>query len=190
MENLKRSAQLLVSDLASTILFLVVLLATGNVALAVVLGVALGVGQIGWMMVRRKPIDAMQWLSIGLVVAAGAATLLTKDARFVMLKPTVVYFVVGAFMLRPGWMNRYLPPVAIHFVPDLAYGFGFVWAGLMFLSAALNVVLALTLDPVAWSLAISVWGIASKAALFLIQYAAMTTVGRRRARRRRSELAL
>lgn len=129
--NLRRSAQLLVSDLASTLFFLAVLLVTRNVILAVAIGVGIGIAQIAWMAVRRKPIDAMQWLSIGLVVAAGVATLLTKDARFVMLKPTVIYCVVGAFMLRPGWMNRYLPPAAIQFVPDLAYAFGFVRAGLM-----------------------------------------------------------
>lgn len=181
MENLKRSAQLLVSDLASTILFLVVLLITRQVILAVVIGVAVGVAQIGWLIVRRKPIDAMQWLSIGLVVVAGLATLLTDDPRFVMLKPTVIYCVVGTFMLRPGWMNRYLPPIVIELVPDVAYAFGFAWAGLMYVSAVLNLVLALTLDPVSWSMAISVWGIASKVALFVIQYAAMRGIARRRA---------
>ncbi len=183
MDQLRRSAQLLVSDLASTIVFLVVLLATHRLFLAVALGVALGIAQIAWLLARRRPIDAMQWLSIGLVVVAGVATLLTDDPRFVMLKPTAIYAVVGAFMLRPGWMNRYLPPVALQVVPDLAYAFGFVWAGLMFASAALNVVLALGLDPVRWSLALSVWGIASKAALFLVQFAAMRQVGRRRAQR-------
>lgn len=181
MTNLLHSARLLVSDLASTFLFLAVLLVTKDLVLAVALGVALGVLQIGWLIARRKPIDAMQWLSIGLVVASGAATLLTRDARFVMLKPTVIYCIVGAYMLRPGWMNRYLPPRAIEILPDVAYLFGFVWSGLMFLSAALNIVLALTLDPVAWSAAMSVWGIASKLGLFLFQYGAMRLVGRRRA---------
>ena len=55
--------------------------------LAVALGVALGVVQIGWMKLRRQPIDTMQWLSIGLVVVSGIATMLTSDPRFVMLKP-------------------------------------------------------------------------------------------------------
>jgi len=180
VDHLRRSAALLASDLAATIVFLVVLLLTRNLALAVALGVALGLGQIGWLLARRKPIDAMQWLSVGLVVVAGAATLLTQDARFVMLKPSVVYCIAGTFMLRAGWMNRYLPPIAVQAVPDLAYAFGFVWAGLMYASAALNVALALTLDPVAWSIAISAWGIASKVALFLIQFATMRTIGRRR----------
>jgi intracellular septation protein len=182
MANLLKSAQLLVSDLASTLLFLAVLLITKDLILAVALGVGLGIVQIGWMLARRKPIDTMQWLSIGLVVVSGAATMLTKDARFVMLKPTVIYCIVGAYMLRPGWMNRYLPPIAVAVVPDLAYVFGFVWAGLMFGSAALNIALALTLDPVTWATTMSIWGIASKLALFLIQYATMRTIGVRRGR--------
>ena len=182
MNNLLQSARLLVTDLASTLLFLAVLLITKNLMLAVALGVGLGVVQIGWMLARRRPIDTMQWLSIGLVVASGAATMVTNDARFVMLKPTVIYCIVGAYMLRPGWMNRYLPPIAVEVVPDLAYLFGFVWAALMFGSAALNIALALTLDPVSWSATMSIWGVASKIALFLIQYATMRLVGVRRRR--------
>lgn len=102
MQNLIQAARLLISDLASTILFLVVLLTTKDLMLAVMLGIGLGVVQIGWLVARRKPIDAMQWLSIGLVVVSGVATMLTNEARFVMLKPSVVYCVAGAFMLRPG----------------------------------------------------------------------------------------
>lgn len=181
MSNLLQSARLLVSDLASTLLFLAVLLTTKDLVLAVILGVALGTLQIGWLLLRRRPIDTMQRLSIGLVVASGVATLLTSDPRFVMLKPTVIYCIVGAYMLRPGWMNRYLPDIAIRTVPDIAFLFGFVWAGLMFLSAALNLVLAWTLDPVGWSAVMSIWGIASKVGLFLAQYAAMRLIGRRRA---------
>jgi hypothetical protein len=99
-----------------------------------------------------------------------------------MLKPSVIYCIVGAYMLKPGWMNRYLPPIAVHLVPDLAWTFGFVWAGLMFLSAALNIALALTLDPVSWSATMSIWGLASKVALFLAQYGLMRFVGMRRAK--------
>ena len=182
MANLMHSARLLVTDLASTLLFLAVLLITKDLMLAVGLGVGLGIVQIVWMKARRQPIDTMQWLSIGLVVVSGIATMLTSDARFVMLKPSVIYCIVGAYMLRPGWMTRYLPPIAVQTVPDLAWIFGFVWAGLMFGSAVLNVVLAMTLDPISWSATMSIWGIASKVALFLIQYVTMRTIGMRRGR--------
>jgi intracellular septation protein len=182
MANLMHSARLLVTDLASTILFLVVLLITKDLMLAVGLGVGLGIIQIAWMKLRRQPIDVMQWLSIGLVVASGIATMLTSDPRFVMLKPSVIYCIVGAYMLKPGWMNRYLPPIAVQTVPDIAWIFGFVWAGLMFGSAALNIALALTLDPISWSATMSIWGIASKVALFLVQYVTMRAIGTRRGR--------
>ena len=182
MANLMHSARLLITDLASTLLFLAVLLITKDLMLAVALGVGLGIVQIVWMKVRRQPIDTMQWLSIGLVVVSGIATMLTSDPRFVMLKPSVIYCIVGTYMLRPGWMTRYLPPIAVQTVPDLAWIFGFVWAGLMFGSAALNIVLALTLDPIAWSATMSIWGIASKVALFMVQYATMRTIGVRRGR--------
>jgi len=182
MANLMHSARLLVTDLASTILFLVILLITKDLMLAVGLGVGLGIIQIAWMKLRRQPIDTMQWLSIGLVVASGIATMLTSDPRFVMLKPSVIYCIVGAYMLKPGWMNRYLPPIAVQTVPDTAWIFGFVWAGLMFGSAALNIALALTLDPISWSATMSIWGIASKVALFLVQYVTMRAIGTRRGR--------
>jgi intracellular septation protein A len=180
------AVKLLAFDLAATFLFLAVLLTTRNLTLAVALGVVLGAGQIAWMLARRRPIDAMQWISIGLVIVAGVASLLTDDPRFVMLKPTVIYCLVGGYMLRPGWLNRYLPPIVIELVPDIAWLFGFVWAGLMFASAALNIVLALTLDPVSWSAAMSVWGLASKIALFAVQFVTMRFIAHRRARSRRA----
>lgn len=182
MANLMHSARLLVSDLASTILFLVVLLVTKDLMLAVALGVGLGIIQIAWLKLRRQGIDTMQWLSIGLVVVSGIATMLTSDPRFVMLKPSVIYCIVGTYMLRPGWMNRYMPPIAVQTVPDIAWIFGFVWAGLMFGSAVLNIVLAMTLDPIGWSAVMSMWGVASKVALFLIQYMMMRAIGMRRAK--------
>jgi intracellular septation protein A len=167
-------------DLASTILFLVVYLATDKLFVAVGLGMALGVAQIGWQVVRRQPIGSLQLLSVVLILASGTATLLTNDATFVMLKPSAIYCIVGTVMLKRGWMNRYLPERAAPVV-DVATAFGYAWAGLMFASAALNIALALTLDPRTWAAVMSSWGLFSKIGLFLIQYAWMTAVGRRRA---------
>ena len=101
---------------------------------------------------------------------SGTATFLTADPFFVMIKPTIIYVVVGLVMLKRGWMLRYIPPIARHAVPDLAVTFGYVWAGLMFFSAALNIVLALNLDVATWAAVKSTWAIGSKVALFLIQY--------------------
>jgi intracellular septation protein len=182
MKHLFSAGKLLLLDLASTLLFLVVYLLTKNIPLAVALGIVLGFAQIGWQVARKKPIDTMQWMSLILVVASGAATLITRDPRFVMFKPTLIYIVVGAVMLKPGWMNRYLPAVSLEVVPDVAVIFGFVWSGLMFFSAALNVVVALNFSVLTWASFMPVYGIVSKLGLFLIQFATMRYIGVRRLR--------
>jgi intracellular septation protein len=143
---------------------------------------ALGVGQIGWQLAKKKPVEALQWMSLIIIMASGTATFFTRDPLFIMLKPSVIYVVVGIVMLKRGWMNRYLPPIALATVPDLGILFGYVWAGLMFFSAALNIGLALSLDVTTWAAVKSVWAIGSKVGLFLIQYAVMKTTGVRRAR--------
>jgi intracellular septation protein len=183
MKNLLRAGKLLLLDMAATLFFLVLYLLTHNVALSVVLGMALGAAQIGWQLIRRKPIDTMQWMSLFLVLGAGTITLITNDPRFVMVKPSVIYLIVGVVMLKRGWMNRYLPPVAIELVPDIAVIFGYVWSGLMFFSAILNVIVALNFSVVTWSVAMSIYGIVSKTVLFLIGYATMRTVAVARRRR-------
>lgn len=183
MKSLFSAASVLLADMAATFLFLIVYLVTKNLPLAIGLGMALGVGQIGWRLVFRKPIETMQWMSLFLVLGSGAAALWTDDPRFVMFKPSVIYVIVGIVMLKPGWMIRYLPPVATTLVPDIALIFGYAWAGLMFFSAALNIVVAMNFSIVTWSAFMSVFAVVSKAGLFLIGYAAMRYIGaRRRAR--------
>src|ERR1700757_2247934 len=170
MKNLLAAGKLLLLDMASTLFFLALFLLTGNVTLSVVLGMALGIAQIGWQLARGKPIDTMQWMSLFLVLGAGTVTLLTHDPRFMMIKPSVIYVIVGVVMLKRGWMNRYLPPVAIELVPDIAVIFGYAWSGLMFFSAVLNVIVALNFDVGTWSATMSIYGIVSKAVMFVIGY--------------------
>lgn len=182
MKDLFQASRVLLLDMASTLLFLAAYVLTGNLFLAVALGMALGIGQIIWHFAHKQPVEALQWLSLLIILVSGTATFLTDDPLFVMLKPTVIYIVVGVVMLKRGWMNRYLPPIAQATVPDLGITFGYVWAGLMFFSAALNIVLALSLDVATWAAVKSVWAIGSKVGLFLIQYAIMKSTGIRRAR--------
>jgi intracellular septation protein A len=182
MRNLFQASKILLLDLASTLLFLAGYALTGNLFLAVGLGMALGIAQIGWQLARKQPVEALQWLSLVIIFASGTATFLTDDPFFVMVKPSIIYVIVGLVMLRRGWMTRYLPPIARATVPDLAITFGYVWAGMMFFSAVLNIVLALTLDVTAWAAVKSVWAIGSKVGLFGIQYAIMKSTGMRRAR--------
>jgi len=182
MRDFLNAGKLLLFDLASTILFVAVFLLTHNTFLSIGLAMTLGLAQIGVQRIRRKPIDMMEWLSLFLVIAAGTATLLTDDPRYVLFKPSVIYVIVGVVMLKPGWMNRYLPEIARSVVPDVAAVVGVLWAGLMFASAVVNAFVALTFSVATWALVMPIFGIVSKTVMFLIGFAAMRLIGRRRVR--------
>jgi intracellular septation protein A len=182
MRDLLKAAKLLLLDLASSILFLVVYLLTHNTILAVSLGIALAFVQIGTQFVRENPINTMEWLSLFLIVASGTATLLTSDPRFVLFKPSVIYVIVGVVMLKPGWLNRYLPDIARAVVPDVAEIVGFAWSGLMFVSAAVNTFVALTRSVETWAVVMPIYGIVSKAAALLVGFVALRVIARRRVR--------
>ncbi|HEV2366169.1 MAG TPA: septation protein IspZ [Caulobacteraceae bacterium] len=182
MKSLLHSAKFLAIDMASTIFFLALWAVTHNLPLSVGLGMALGVAEIGYERWRHRRIDLMQWLSLFLVLATGIATFVTRDPRFIMLKPTIIYAIVGTVMLKPGWMNRYLPERAILLEPDVGVIFGYVWCGLMYLSGLMNLYLALNYPLASYAAFMSAWALGSKLSLFLIQYGIMRAIGVRRYR--------
>jgi intracellular septation protein A len=181
MRDLLNAGKLLLFDLGSTVVFLLVLLQTRNLPVSVASGMMLGIAQVGWLFARCKPIDVMQWMSLLAVLGSGAATLISHNPKFLMIKPIVIYVVVGLMMLKPGWMNRYLPSSTQETQPDVALAFGFAWAGLMFISAAVNLFVALTFSVVVWSAAMPIYGILSKAGLAIFQHTIMRSTARQRA---------
>ena len=106
MRDLFQASRILLLDLASTLLFLGVYALTGNLFLAVGLARGLWVAQVGWQLAHKQPVEALQWLSLVIILASGTATFLTDDPFFVMLKPSIIYVIVGVVTLQLGWMPR------------------------------------------------------------------------------------
>jgi intracellular septation protein len=182
MKNLFYAARPIVTDMFSTILFAALFALTNNIYVSTAAAIALGIGQVGFEKLRGRPIPGMQWASLGLVTVLGAATLLTGDPRFVMVKPTVIYLTIGAAMMQRGWMERYIPPRGRAFVPDRVFiGWGYVWAGLMFATAIANLVIAVALGRHAWLLFVGAFPLASKLALFAVNYLHIRHVAMRNA---------
>jgi intracellular septation protein len=171
MKNLIFAAKPLALDIGSTLLFVILSALTHNPLLATAVAIAAGVARVAYVRARRQKISALQWMSLGLVVVFGAATLLTKDLRFMMAKPTIVYLLVGAAMLQRGWMLPYMPPEAREHVGEGAFiRWGYVWAVLMFVTAALNAAFALLATFAVWSVFVAVFPAASKIGLFAVQF--------------------
>ena len=180
LHPLLHAGKFLLADLLSTLAFLALYSVTHSLLVATGLSIAIGLGQALYSKLRGIPIEAMQWLLLGLVIVFGTASLVTHNPRFVILQPTLIYGAVGCVMLKPGWQTRYLPPIVLARARDVTFVFGYVWAGLMFATAIANLVLALyaSLGTVAWFL--GVFPVSSKVVLVLIQYGAnRVVIGRR-----------
>jgi intracellular septation protein A len=185
MKNLMFAVRPLALDLISTLLFVIISAVTHNPMLATGVAIAAGVARIAYLRVRKEPINAMQWMSLGLVVVFGTATLLTHNARFMMAKPTIVYILIGAAMLQRGWMLPYMPPQGREHVGDgVMIRWGYVWGGLMFVTAALNAAFALLASFAVWSVFIAIFPAASKIALFAVQFLSIRHMAIRRHRAR------
>jgi intracellular septation protein len=160
------------ADFFSTILFLAIYLSTDNVLLATGVAIAGAIGQVIYSRLKGKPLGYMTWASLALVIVLGSATLLTNDPRFVLAKPSIAHFAIGAIMLKRGWMMRYLPPIVVETIPEYVTIAGYAWAALMFALGAGVIAVASTGDLKLWAFYVSVIAIGAKIAAFAIQYVA------------------
>ena len=149
---MKQALRQLLSDFLSAILFLVVYAVSGSLFAAAGMAVAAGLAQLVRLKATRRRIEPMQWMSLGLVVTLGGATMLTQSPRFMMIKPTIVHFAVATVMLRRGWMLRYLPDIVLRNVPEpTIVAAGYAWAGLLAALGLANLFVALRLDFATWA---------------------------------------
>lgn len=162
----------LAQDFFSTIVFLAIYLITGNVMLATSVAIAGAVGQVAYARYKGQQLGYMTWASLGLVTVLGGATLLTHDPRFVLAKPAIGHFAIGAIMLKRGWMLRYMPPIVTETVPQYVTVAGYAWAALMFVLGAGTIAVAATGDLKLWAFYVSVVLIGAKVVAFGVQYAA------------------
>ena len=55
--------------------------------------------QVGWSWLRHRKVDTLYWVTLGLTLVLGGATLLLKDETFIKWKPTVVNWLFAAAFL-------------------------------------------------------------------------------------------
>ena len=85
----------LLFDFLPLILFFVafkfygILVATG-------VAIATTILQVAWLLLQKKPVSKMLWISLIIITLFGGATLLSGDEWFVKLKPTVLYWIMAA----------------------------------------------------------------------------------------------
>jgi intracellular septation protein len=160
----------LATDFFSTIVFLAVYFITGNILLATGVAIVGAIAQVVYSRVKGEPLSFMTYASLALVIVLGSVTLLTNDPRFVLAKPSIAHFAIGAIMLKRGWMLRYMPPIVTETIPEYVTVAGYAWAALMFALGAGVIAVASTGDMKLWALYVSVVAVGAKIAAFAVQY--------------------
>jgi intracellular septation protein len=72
------------------------------VLLATVVVILATLAQVAWLKLRGRKVDTMLWVSLGLVVVLGGATIYFHNETFIKWKPSVLYWAMGlSFWLSP-----------------------------------------------------------------------------------------
>lgn len=141
-------------DLLPVILFFVAFKLSGIYA-ATAVAIAASVVQIGWLKLRGKTVDNVQWASLAIIVVFGGMTLWLKDPTFIKLKPTVLYglFAVGLAVSRLAFGRNLIRSMMGKQVklPDPVWDrLNLAWIVFFAALATLNVVIAYNFSEEIW----------------------------------------
>ncbi len=141
-------------DLFPVILFFIAFKLQG-IYVATAVAIAASFGQIGWLWLRGRKIDAMLWVSLAVIVVFGSATLLLHDETFIKWKPTVLYWLfavvlgASAFFFRKNLIRAMLGEQIQ--LPDPAWSkLNFSWVGFFGCMGFLNLYVAFNYPTDTW----------------------------------------
>jgi intracellular septation protein len=127
--------------------------AQAPILLATAVAILATVAQIIWLLARRKAVDPMLWVSLGIIVVFGGATIYFHDEQFIKLKPTVLYWcfslvlLLSPILLKKNLMRSMMGkqlslPDPVWNRLNLAWGLFFAAMGVVNLYVAFNFPLA------------------------------------------------
>ncbi len=70
-----------------------------DVYVATAVAIVASIVLILWLKVTGKPVEKMQWLSLGVIVVFGGLTLALNDPTFIKLKPSVLYVAFALILI-------------------------------------------------------------------------------------------
>jgi intracellular septation protein len=70
-----------------------------GIFVATTVAIAASVVQIGWMLLNRRKVEPMMWLSLAIIGIFGGATLALHNEAFIKLKPTMLYWLFSVGLI-------------------------------------------------------------------------------------------
>ena len=95
-------------DLLPIVLFFVAFKLT-DIYVATAVAIVATTVLIAWTWIKTRQVDPMQWVSLGLIVVFGGATIWLRDETFIKWKPTILYWLFGVvFFVSEQFMKKNL----------------------------------------------------------------------------------
>lgn len=136
----------------------IVAAAQAPLMLATAVGIIATVLQITYLLLRRKKVDGMLWLSLLIIGLFGGATIYFHDENFIKWKPTLIYWLSGlALLIAQVFFKKNLIRKSMETqfkLPDIVWkNLLIAWIGFFTAMGILNLVIAFILykgDTSAW----------------------------------------
>lgn len=123
--------------------------------LATVVAIVATFAQVGWLLVRRRKVDNMLWISLAIIVVLGGATLALRDPTFIKWKPTVLYWTFAAVLLGASvFLKKNLIRTMMQgqlSLPDVIWArLNLSWVAFFALMGAINLYVAYNYSESTW----------------------------------------
>jgi len=125
------------------------------ILLATVVAILATFGQVAWVWARHRKVDKMLWISLGIIVVLGGATLFFHNPTFMKWKPTALYWLFGgvlagsALLFRNNLIRRMMEKQIQ--LPDPVWErLNLAWAAFFFIMGGINLYVAYSFSEEAW----------------------------------------
>lgn len=127
----------------------------GPILIATAVAIIATIGQVLWLMARGRKVEIMLWVSLGIIVVFGGATLLFHDATFIKWKPTVLYWLfagtlAGAALFLKRNLIRSLMQAQIELPEAVWTRLNLSWIGFFAIMGVLNLYVAFSFSEETW----------------------------------------
>ena len=121
---------------------------------ATLVAIAASFVQIGWVKLRGHKVEIMLWVSLGIIVVFGGATLWLHDESFIKWKPTVLYWIFAAIIFGAAALGRNVIRSLMGAqmeLPDPAWSrLNASWGGFFAMMGVANLFVAFNFSTDAW----------------------------------------
>jgi intracellular septation protein len=141
-------------DLLPILLFFIAFKVSG-IYVATGVAIVATAALIGWTWLKTRKVDPMQWVSLGLIVVFGGATIWLQDETFIKWKPTILYWLFAiVFLVSNQFMRKNLVRSMMGHQVDLPPAMwsrlNTLWIGFFAILGGLNLAVAYNFDTDTW----------------------------------------